>query len=323
MLSPLRGRSKVRMAEEASAMAEAAERRRGEAGGEQRKRKKTLGRQKIEIKRIEGVAARLVCFSKRRSGLFKKAAELAALCGAHVAVVVFSRADKPYSLGIPSVDAVVDRYLYPASAAAGEAPAGGADPAVLEEFESQKERLDKAIAAEARRREALIAAARAAGVPDGDDVRRAGMPDLLATLAALERVRAEAMQRVRMHEAMVEEMTMQQCAAAVSGDAGGAFYCAAGAGAFAADGGASSSSRHQGVLYTQMLMGGDANHASMPFAPTMPPYLPPPPFNYGSHHNQLACYGYDIGDDGSCHDAAAAYGMEGYHGTTTTCNFFW
>ena len=316
MLSPLRGRSKVQMAEEA-------ERRRGEAGGEQRKRKKTLGRQKIEIKRIEGVAARHVCFSKRRSGLFKKAAELAALCGAHVAVVVFSRADKPYSLGIPSVDAVVDRYLYPASAAAGEAPAGGADPAVLEEFESEKERLDKAIAAEARRREALIAAARAAGVPDGDDVRRAGMPDLLATLAALERVRAEAMQRVRVHEAMVEEMTMQQRAAAVSGDAGGAFYCAAGAGAFAADGGASSSSSHQGVLYTQMLMGGDANHASMPFAPTMPPYLPPPPFNYGSHHNQLACYGYDIGDDGSCHDAAAAYGMEGYHGTTTTCNFFW
>ncbi|RLM55740.1 hypothetical protein C2845_PM10G14810 [Panicum miliaceum] len=116
---------------------------------------------------------------------------------------------------------------------------------------------------------------------------------------------------------------MQHCTAAVSGDASGAFYCAAGAGAFAADGGASS--RHQVVMDAEMLMGGDANHASMPFAPmTMSPYLPPPPFNYGSHHNQLAGYGYDIGD--GCHDAAAAaaaYGKGGYHGTTTTCNFFW
>ncbi|PUZ60259.1 hypothetical protein GQ55_4G109300 [Panicum hallii var. hallii] len=298
-------------------MAEEAERRRGEAGGEQRKRKKTLGRQKIEIKRIERGAARHVCFSKRRSGLFKKAAELAVLCGAHVAVVVFSGAEKPYSLGHPSVDAVVDRYLDPASA---PAPGGQVvDQAVLEEFEREKERLDKAIAAEARRREALDAAARAAGVPDSDDVGRAGMPDLLATLAALERVQAEATQR--MHEAIVEEAMMQHCAAAVSGDASGAFYCAAGAGAFAADGGASS---RQGVMDAQMLMGGDANHASMPFAPmTMPPYLPPPPFNYVSHHNQLAGYGYDIGD--GCHDAAAAaaYGKEGYHGTTTACNFFW
>ncbi|KAG6518318.1 uncharacterized protein LOC122054891 [Zingiber officinale] len=41
-----------------------------------RKRKTSMGRQKIEIKRIESEEARQVCFSKRRAGLFKRANEL-------------------------------------------------------------------------------------------------------------------------------------------------------------------------------------------------------------------------------------------------------
>ena len=36
-----------------------------------------MGRQKIEIRKIESEEARQVCFSKRRAGLFKKASELA------------------------------------------------------------------------------------------------------------------------------------------------------------------------------------------------------------------------------------------------------
>ncbi|XP_008240414.1 PREDICTED: agamous-like MADS-box protein AGL62 [Prunus mume] len=44
--------------------------------------RKTKGRQKIEMKRIENQDDRLVTFSKRRSGVNKKASELATLCGA-------------------------------------------------------------------------------------------------------------------------------------------------------------------------------------------------------------------------------------------------
>lgn len=70
-----------------------------------------MGRQKIEIKRIQNEEARQVCFSKRRTGLFKKASELSILCGANVGVVVFSPAGKAFSFGHPSVEAVVNRFL--------------------------------------------------------------------------------------------------------------------------------------------------------------------------------------------------------------------
>ncbi|KAA8519520.1 hypothetical protein F0562_013776 [Nyssa sinensis] len=51
-----------------------------------------MGRQKIEIKKIEKKNNLQVTFSKRRTGLFKKAAQLSALCGAEVAVIVMSPA---------------------------------------------------------------------------------------------------------------------------------------------------------------------------------------------------------------------------------------
>ncbi|KAF3320180.1 agamous-like MADS-box protein AGL62 [Carex littledalei] len=76
-----------------------------------KKRKRTTGRRKIEIKPIERATARQVSFSKRRSGLFKKACELSILCGAHVAVIVFSPAKKPFSFIHPLVPSVLDRYL--------------------------------------------------------------------------------------------------------------------------------------------------------------------------------------------------------------------
>ncbi|KMZ66208.1 Agamous-like MADS-box protein AGL61 [Zostera marina] len=76
-----------------------------------KKKKTSIGRQKIEIKKIENEEARQVCFSKRRTGLFKKASELSVLCGAEISVVVFSPAGKVFSFGHPSVDSVIDRYV--------------------------------------------------------------------------------------------------------------------------------------------------------------------------------------------------------------------
>ncbi|KAG6468259.1 hypothetical protein ZIOFF_072832 [Zingiber officinale] len=51
-------------------------------------------REKIQIRKIDNTAARQVTFSKRRRGLFKKAAELSVLCDADVALIVFSSTGK-------------------------------------------------------------------------------------------------------------------------------------------------------------------------------------------------------------------------------------
>lgn len=55
-----------------------------------------MGRGKIEIKRIDNLNSRQVTFSKRRTGLLKKAKELSVLCDAEVAVVIFSSTGKLY-----------------------------------------------------------------------------------------------------------------------------------------------------------------------------------------------------------------------------------
>ncbi|XP_048438653.1 agamous-like MADS-box protein AGL62 [Pyrus x bretschneideri] len=73
--------------------------------------KQTRGRQKIEMKRIENEEDLLVSFSKRRSGVFKKASEMITLCGGEVGIVVFSPSGKPFSYGHPSVDNVINRFL--------------------------------------------------------------------------------------------------------------------------------------------------------------------------------------------------------------------
>ncbi|KAK1273010.1 Agamous-like MADS-box protein AGL62 [Acorus gramineus] len=70
--------------------------------------KKGMGRRKVEMKKIEKDKALQVCFSKRRQGVFKKASELSLLCGAHVAVIVFSPGSKPYVYAQPSLDSVIN-----------------------------------------------------------------------------------------------------------------------------------------------------------------------------------------------------------------------
>lgn len=73
--------------------------------------KSSQGRQKIPIAKIAKKTNLQVTFSKRRSGLFKKASELCTLCGVEVAIIVFSPAKKPYSFGHPGVDSLLDRFL--------------------------------------------------------------------------------------------------------------------------------------------------------------------------------------------------------------------
>lgn len=73
--------------------------------------KKTMGRLKVEMVKMEKESNLQVTFSKRRAGLFKKASELCTLCGAEAAIVVFSPGNKAFSFGHPSVDEVVDHFF--------------------------------------------------------------------------------------------------------------------------------------------------------------------------------------------------------------------
>jgi MADS-box transcription factor len=69
-----------------------------------------MGRGKIEIKRIDNATSRQVTFSKRRSGLFKKAKELAILCDAEVGLIVFSSTGRLYDFASTSMKSVIERY---------------------------------------------------------------------------------------------------------------------------------------------------------------------------------------------------------------------
>ncbi|CAM0146275.1 unnamed protein product [Urochloa decumbens] len=91
-------------------------------------KKTSKGRQKIEICRIEDKEKRQVTLCKRKGGLFKKCSELHLLCGAHVAVAIFSKREEQggeappvgggrpsrggsvFAMGTPSVDHVLRRF---------------------------------------------------------------------------------------------------------------------------------------------------------------------------------------------------------------------
>ncbi|KAH6767041.1 tRNA synthetase class II K and family protein [Perilla frutescens var. hirtella] len=74
-------------------------------------KKTTQGRKKIEIKKIENLSNRQVTFSKRRVGLFKKAAELCILSGAEIAIIVHSLGKRIFAFGHRDTESVVDRFL--------------------------------------------------------------------------------------------------------------------------------------------------------------------------------------------------------------------
>ncbi|KAF8692533.1 hypothetical protein HU200_039635 [Digitaria exilis] len=121
-------------------------------------RRPSMGRQKIEIRRIESDEARQVCFSKRRAGLFKKASELSILCGADVAAVVFSPAGKAFSFGHPSVDSILDRFLDTTSpgaavGATGLSSSAGEDHVAVSKLNRQHSELRAQLGEEKARQE--------------------------------------------------------------------------------------------------------------------------------------------------------------------------
>ncbi|KAM0832673.1 hypothetical protein ACQ4PT_064751 [Festuca glaucescens] len=111
--------------------------------------KKTKGRQRRENRRVENRESRQVTFSKRKAGIWKKASELAVLCHASIAIVVFSESGKAFAFGSPSADAVLD-YV--------DGPVPAADEVEWEALEAlfrETEEKGKEVAAEAARMSAI------------------------------------------------------------------------------------------------------------------------------------------------------------------------
>jgi MADS-box transcription factor len=66
------------------------------------RKKREMGRGRVQLKRIENKINRQVTFSKRRGGLLKKAHEISVLCDAEVAVIVFSHKGKLFEYATDS-----------------------------------------------------------------------------------------------------------------------------------------------------------------------------------------------------------------------------
>lgn len=70
-----------------------------------------MGRGRVELKRIENKINRQVSFSKRRSGLLKKANEISVLCDAEVGLIVFSTKGKLFEYANDSsMERILERY---------------------------------------------------------------------------------------------------------------------------------------------------------------------------------------------------------------------
>ncbi|KAL3714106.1 hypothetical protein ACJRO7_006106 [Eucalyptus globulus] len=68
-------------------------------------------RGKVQMRRIENAMSRQVTFSKRRTGLLKKAYELSVLCDAEVAAIIFSQKGRLYEFSSNSeIRKTIDRY---------------------------------------------------------------------------------------------------------------------------------------------------------------------------------------------------------------------
>ncbi|KAI8006663.1 MADS-box protein AGL42 [Camellia lanceoleosa] len=67
-------------------------------------------RGKVQLKRIENVTNRQVTFSKRKTGLLKKAYELSVLCDAEVAVIIFSQKGRLYDFSSSNMQKTIERY---------------------------------------------------------------------------------------------------------------------------------------------------------------------------------------------------------------------
>lgn len=104
-----------------------------------------MAREKIKIRKIDNITARQVTFSKRRRGLLKKAEELAVLCDADVALVIFSATGKLFEYASSSMQELLGKYKLHATNSVNKVDAPSLNLQLIESKETRmsKEVLDK------------------------------------------------------------------------------------------------------------------------------------------------------------------------------------
>ena len=69
-----------------------------------------MGRRKIDIVRIDNERHRQITFTKRKSGLIKKATELSILCDAQVGVIIFGSNHKMSIYSSAPIEQLINRF---------------------------------------------------------------------------------------------------------------------------------------------------------------------------------------------------------------------
>ena len=69
-----------------------------------------MGRRKIDMVRIDNERHRTVTYAKRKTGLIKKATELAILCDATVGIIIFGANKKMTVYSSSTIDEVINRF---------------------------------------------------------------------------------------------------------------------------------------------------------------------------------------------------------------------
>ncbi|CAN1122626.1 Agamous-like MADS-box protein AGL62 [Linum perenne] len=65
------------------------------------------------MRKIEKQSDKMITFSKRRGGIYKKASELVAMTGCKIGFLVFSPAGKAFTFAHPSFDYIANRFRRP------------------------------------------------------------------------------------------------------------------------------------------------------------------------------------------------------------------
>ncbi|GMI85980.1 AGAMOUS-like 29 [Hibiscus trionum] len=178
-----------------------------------------MGRRKIEMKMVKDSSSRQVTFSKRRTGLFKKANELATLCAVQVAIVVFSPGGKPYSFGHPSVEEVADRFLNqvgkPKVSIPGQAVDQSRQEAKVGKLSRQLNTIVKRLHAKTKQGEVLREAARASRqeFTHQKPINELNREELLEMKKSMEKLREKVKSRISEIEASSSLLLLSNIAA--------------------------------------------------------------------------------------------------------------
>ncbi|XP_023733253.1 agamous-like MADS-box protein AGL29 [Lactuca sativa] len=127
-------------------------------GGSNMNKKTTKRRRKIDSKKIEDIKSRQVTFTKRSTGLFKKAAEICVLTGAQISILVTSPCGRHFTFRHLNSDVMLDNYLNNNNTTTGEdtgTTTNSPPPLPMKEFNQRYMEVSRELDAEKKRRETI------------------------------------------------------------------------------------------------------------------------------------------------------------------------